>query len=99
MTTLEPRRCTAPGCPGRILFPAHARTGRPAPVDAEPVTPGNIDLDQEAGTFRIVTGAELAAAHAEGRKLWISHFATCTDPAAFRQSMWSRPGFRARSAS
>jgi hypothetical protein len=47
----EPYACTAPDCPGRILFPASVKTGKRGPVDADPVPLGNIELDWDAGTY------------------------------------------------
>lgn len=95
----EPYDCTAPGCPGRILFPANARTRRPGPVDAEPVPDGNLELDWAAGTYQVLTGATLAVAREQGRPLHVSHYATCTDPPAFRAGLryrTARPAGTAR---
>jgi|SRR3954469_11013667 hypothetical protein len=83
----EPYACTAPDCPGRILFPASVKTGKRGPVDADPVPLGNIELDWDAGTYHVLTGAALHGAQDAGALLYVSHYATCTDPAAFRAGL------------
>jgi hypothetical protein len=71
-------------CPAEIVWLRHATTGKRAPIDAQPDPNGNIEVDLEAGTYRIVSAAELGEARAIGLPLHLNHFATCPAAQEFR---------------
>lgn len=63
------RSCHAP-----VIRLDHERTGNEAPIDRDPTPDGNIAIDLEAGTYRIVPKAERDQYVGQLRK---NHFATC----------------------
>lgn len=54
-------------------------TGKPAPIDADPVADGNIAIDLEKGSYSVLAGPRLDAAREAGELLRKNHFATCPD--------------------
>lgn len=65
----------------------HERTGHLAPIDAQPLAHGgNIVVDLEAGTYRVLDAKERQAHYAQSPRsgLYRSHFATCPNAPAFR---------------
>lgn len=60
------------------------RAGKAMPVDVAPAANGNVALLGDNGC-EVLAGADLEAAHAQGRQLHLSHFATCKDGAAWRR--------------
>lgn len=67
------RSCDAP-----VIWIKHAKTGTPAPIDAEPTPDGNVML---SGDCYIVLGTAEARAEARrnGFDLHTNHFQTCKD--------------------
>ncbi len=78
-------RQTCRSCGAPILWRKHQRTGKPAPIDAEPNPDGNVLLLRE-NRYRALSREEREAAIArmEG-PLHTNHFQTCP-----QQKMWSR---------
>jgi hypothetical protein len=75
------RSCRAP-----VIWLEHESTGKPAPIDAEPVgAAGNILVDEAAGTYRVTTvGDDRQSAVDRGEPLHKNHYATCPQSAAWR---------------
>lgn len=78
------RPCISCGAP--IYDLRSATTGRPAPIDVDPVERGNIKVDLEAGTYRVV-GVDLVN---PSPNRYVSHFTTCPDAVKFRTRRMSR---------
>jgi hypothetical protein len=60
----------------------HERTGKLAPIDSLPVVHGgNVIVNLEAGTYRLVSKAERLARMGQENpeQLYLSHFFTCPD--------------------
>lgn len=76
------RSCHAP-----VIWLEHAKTGKPAPIDAEPVgARGNILIDLAAGIYRVTTvGDDRQGAIDRGELLHTNHFATCPQSKAWRE--------------
>jgi hypothetical protein len=72
------RSCDAP-----ILWLRHARTGKRAPIDAEPVPEGNIVVGDD-GTYVTLNAAQAAEVASRGGPLHFNHFMTCPDAADWR---------------
>jgi hypothetical protein len=72
--TQRPQRCRS--CGALILWLRHEESGKTAPVDAEQNPLGNILVNRDAGTYRIVPAA---ARDANRDWLHTNHFATCKD--------------------
>lgn len=53
------------------------RAARPNPIDVAPNEAGNLVLDISHGLYRFATPDELLLARDTGKRLYISHFATC----------------------
>lgn len=73
MSRVKPPEC--PRCRAPVLPLAHERTGTVAPIDPEPVRGGNITVDPERATYRILPRAELDLS--PNRVLHTSHIVTC----------------------
>ena len=72
---------------GETIFQAlYPKTGRRAPIEAIPSSNGNVLLDEDAGTYRIVSGADLQAARDGGLSLHLNHFAGCPAAQRFHRS-------------
>lgn len=72
-------RCRQAGCGQAILWLPHETTGKTAPIDAEPVFGGNIELvveNEDTVGYRIVPKEE----RDPGRPLHKNHFVTCPNP-------------------
>lgn len=69
---------TCKRCGARIEWRRNDRTGKPAPIDAEPSPNGNILLVGE-GTYRVL-GKERDLFTDPGEPLHLNHFATCPNP-------------------
>lgn len=80
---LRPEYCRA--CGARIVMVRHVRTGKVAPVDEVPAERGNIEIDFDAGTYRILPAEELEARQGTG-VYHTSHFATCPEAGRFRDA-------------
>lgn len=59
----------------------HERTRRSAPIEVEAATDGNISIDLEAGTYRVV-GPDMQRRIEVGRHL--NHFAVCPAAMSYR---------------
>ncbi len=62
-------------CGASVVWLENNRTGKRAPIDAQPSEDGNILLDRHAGTYQVLassTDRALAAGH-----LHTNHFMTC----------------------
>jgi hypothetical protein len=73
---------TCRSCQAPVQWLENVTTGKRAPIDAEPVIDGNVEIDEAAGTYRVVTGREQDQAVAERRPLHLNHF--CDVPAVHR---------------
>lgn len=87
---MRARPCESCGAP--VIDLVHERTRKPAPINALPVPHGgNVFVDLDSGTYRLITKAERAARvfrTAEDGKieqLYLSHFLTCPDAARWRR--------------
>lgn len=87
--TIQLERCGT--CKALIYKLRSVTTGKTGPMDAQTRVDGNVEVDLEAGTYDVLGGARLKAAH-EGmwgpdggpKLLHTSHYATCPDAAAWR---------------
>jgi len=68
-------------CGTLVLDLRHEGTGRHAPIESEPVPDGNIAIDLEAGTYRLV-GHDLRS---RAKAQYVNHFARCPEPGRFRR--------------
>lgn len=70
----ECRTCRAP-----VIWLKSESTARTAPIDAEPLSSGSIEIDVTAGTYRILTGAQRSG------PLHTNHFQTCPNQEFWRE--------------
>lgn len=75
MTTIQ--RCTA--CNARLVYLAHVRTGKIAPIEVDPSEDGNIVFDTDGRYRMLKKGEETTRAR---RK---NHFSTCPDANRFHK--------------
>jgi hypothetical protein len=75
---------TCRSCQAPVQWLENVTTGKRAPIDAEPVIDGNVEIDEAAGTYRVVTGREQDQAVAERRPLHLNHFVTCPQSTAWK---------------
>lgn len=61
-------------CGAALIFRAHYRTGKSAPIEPYPVPNGNIRL-LPGGRYAVLTRDELEGAEPP---LYVSHYANCT---------------------
>lgn len=73
--------CSSCGAP--VVWVAMA-TGRSAPLNADPVPNGNVELDP-AGGARVLGKVDAEARRLAGVELYLSHFATCPNAARHRR--------------
>ena len=72
---------------GEPLYQAtYPKTGRHAPIEVAPSSGGNILLDEDAETYRILTGADLKEARDRGLLLRLNHFADCPGARRFHRT-------------
>jgi hypothetical protein len=72
----DPRPCST--CKAPVFDLKHSRTGKLAPIDAEPNPKGNIMINHEEGTYVIVSQVTVGERH-------MNHWATCRDAAHWRK--------------
>lgn len=77
-----PDRCSHPKCRADIFRLKHEGTGNIAPIDMEPVDGGNIEIDVEAGTYRIIPKDDRLA---NPKPRHLNHWATCAAKEEFRK--------------
>ena len=80
----RPRPCES--CQKPVIDLRHERTGKLAPIDAQPVPHGgNVTVNIEAGTYHIVSKKERAEWMLVGTpvQLYLSHLFTCKDADAW----------------
>lgn len=76
------RSCRAP-----VIWLEHAKTGKPAPIDAEPVPDGNILVDPLNGAYRVLAErSQRELASAQGSNLYTNHFVTCPQASAWKRA-------------
>lgn len=81
----KPRHCRSCGAP--IWWAAMESSGRPAPIDAEPVPHGNILLSVRRGSGELVARVIKSDERVEpGRNRYVSHFSTCTNASKHRKA-------------
>jgi hypothetical protein len=73
-------------CGATIFWAKHKRTEKPAPIDDEASSDGNIALDLEEETYTVLTGTPLEEARARGQHLHTNHFMTCPSPPPRRRT-------------
>ena len=78
------------GCNAKVVWYAHHRTGKKAPVDVEPVENGNVVIDLITRTYSVLTAKQMQAAGQanmfdQPKPRYVLHFATCTHPETFRK--------------
>lgn len=66
-------------CKAPILWLHHTVTGRNAPIDRDPSPEGNIVIDLDEGTYRVLDRLALADARATYTPVYTLHFVTCPD--------------------
>lgn len=83
---LEQMGDTCRSCHAPVIWLEHVSTGKPAPIDAEPVgAAGNILVDLAVGTYRVTSvGDDRQGAIDRGEPLHTNHFATCPQSAAWK---------------
>lgn len=74
------RSCSAP-----VYDLRHITTGKLAPIEVGLSPGGNVAIDLEAGTYRVLSGLELAAARGAGSELRVNHFVSCPSAAAWHK--------------
>lgn len=75
-------------CERRIIWVESDRSGKPMPLDPEPVPFGNIRVIERPGqnrVGRVLTLDELALIDETDELLYLSHFATCPNAHAHRK--------------
>lgn len=77
-TVATARPCRS--CDVMVLDLRHERTGRHAPIEVEPVQGGNIAIDLEAGTYRLLLLSDIRVPGPRYR----NHFAACPEALRFR---------------
>lgn len=77
----ECRSCGEP-----VIWLTNNHTGRKAPIDQEetPDGSGNVVIDVNAGTYRVVSGTERHMLQQTGHSLYTNHFQTCKDQERWR---------------
>lgn len=75
------RSCQAP-----IWWGKSRETGKPAPIDDQASSDGNLRLHFEDETYEVLSGERLEQARTQGEKLHLSHFVTCPFAKSFRRS-------------
>ena len=79
---------TCRSCGKNLMIVNHERTGKPAPVEAEPVENGNIMLNPD-GTYGI---APKGYEWPEGAKRYQSHYVSCPSAKGWREgTIWAKP--------
>ena len=82
--TTEQARCAS--CNTSIYWLRHERTGTRAPIEVQGGIAGNIAIDLDAGTWRIVPPAK----RYEYELLYFNHYAHCP-----QAQVWRKAGGRA----
>lgn len=72
-------------CEAPIFWLRHERTGRWAPIEAEPRSDGNILVDLEGETYRIVDAEPPLPGIEPVAALRLNHFARCLDAKRFKR--------------
>jgi hypothetical protein len=72
------RSCRAP-----VMWLDNVKTGKRAPIDAEPVPHGNIVV-LDGGQYNTLATSERLEAAAEGVPLHLNHFVTCEQAPAWK---------------
>lgn len=67
-------------CGAEVIWLVHARTGKPAPIDVEPVEGGNVRRLGE-GQYVIDAAPDLM-----GEPRYVSHYVTCPDAERWREA-------------
>jgi hypothetical protein len=80
MTTTTTQRCAS--CEPALYWLKHVRTGNAAPIEVEGGIAGNIAVDLDAGTWRIVPPAH----RYEYEVLYFNHYAHCPQASAWRKA-------------
>ena len=75
------RPCRA--CGVLIYDLRHIETGRHAPIESAPIDKGNVAIDLETGTYRIV-GVDFRPGHEAIGQRFRNHFASCPAAKRFR---------------
>ena len=80
---MKTEKCTSCGAP--IRWFNHAVSGKPSPLDPEPVEGGNCVIDERQGTYTVLPRGGEAFVEA-GTPRFRSHFATCPNARHHRKS-------------
>lgn len=83
-TSPPPLRAGCRWCGAAIFWLLYPSTGKWAPIDQGINPAGNIIVDLEAQTYRIVSKEEHEATAAAGGRFHLNHWATCTKAADHR---------------
>jgi hypothetical protein len=82
-----PAKCRS--CPAPVMWATHVETRRANPLDAQPSPDGNCEVRRGVHSttlyYRMLSGEELERARAEGKRLYLSHFATCPNARRHRK--------------
>ena len=76
--------CRGPNCDTEIVWLESNKTGKKAPIEDEAVYEGNIRVDLDAGTYKVLANPDIGRARLAGEKLHLNHFARCPDQGSFR---------------
>lgn len=74
---------TCRSCGTRVWFLRHERTGTVTPIETEPAPKGDIAVDLDRGTWRVVR--QRSKRQAPDGPLHMAHFATCTEAGNWRR--------------
>jgi hypothetical protein len=75
---------TCRSCQAQVVWLRNTTTGKSAPIDQALVPDGNIVVDLEAGTYRVLTGDAREDAVDRGDPLHFNHFITCPQAPAWK---------------
>jgi hypothetical protein len=85
---IEPRPCGT--CRAPVFDLAHARTGKLAPIDAEPSADGNVVINLDERTYMIIAKDTSLIRDGRVQPRHKNHWATCRDAAQWRKRYTQR---------
>lgn len=79
----NPQESQCRWCGRKVFWLNHERTGKRAPIDAYPSPNGNVGINQENGTYRIIT-AQMSLEDMFSTGRYTNHWATCPEAGEHR---------------
>lgn len=81
-------------CAALIIWRYNNTSGRPAPLDAEPWSTGNIMLHDDGRTYQVLSPELVEQARERGVNLYTNHFGTCPGREASRKESLNEQHYR-----